>query len=523
MAQSNQLLTILRGLSIALVALLIIQLGSIYDTEIFSFINIFSILGDLRDVFSYLLYILLYLIFMGLFFAINMIFGFFGSQIFQANFFGTYIYEIFSNIVGRWFYFPNITTTSPTIGEAWEGLKVLFGTITEDLYMVGLQILIIFMVYYAVRASYTSNPADAIKVVGIINVIIIIPLFFIQIDYVLTLFISPVISSSYPLWFTSILANDLVKPAIFADVASMTFWGFLTSKIFIVGLNMFIYLEFIFQLSYIDKVSSPTIEREERLSRQISMMHTESEKAIERIKSIEDMKREKRSKQRQARLELSEEDRKKAKKEDDKFSMKKMISEEGGATGFSYIADLIAKKKAEKAEQKVMDAMKDTRRVAHYLDKLFKQDPEARNTLTAKTSAPKTAHLVTSTIRSMSVRILLITVLTWACVHPHFVFVNIFRAPLSIANSVELQTYEGVLSLLIPFLLVLPLISNIIKITKHSKLQQMLRLEELRRAGLTEEEMQALEARRSQIAEAETQLAQDKDATADRAKKATSP
>ena len=42
---------------------------------------------------------------------------------------------------------------------------------------------------------------------------------------------------------------------------------------------------------------------------------------------------------------------------------------------------------AEKAEQKVMDAMKDTRRVAHYLDKLFKQDPEARNTLTAKIKA----------------------------------------------------------------------------------------------------------------------------------------
>jgi len=85
---------------------------------------------------------------------------------------------------------------------------------------------------------------------------------------------------------------------------------------------------------------------------------------------------------------------------------------------------------------------------------------------------------------------------------------------------VELQTYEGVLSLLIPFLLLIPLISNIIKITKHSKLQQMLRLEELRRAGLTEEEMQALEVRRTQIAEAETELAQDQDAAADRARKA---
>lgn len=519
MAERNQLLLALRGLSVGLVVLLIFQLGSIYDTEIFSFINIFSILGDLRDVFAYLLYILLYLIIWGLTLAIGGLFSLFGGA-FQGGYFNTFVYEVFSNIVGRWFYFPNITITSPTIDEAWEGLKLLYSTISQDLYMVGLQVLVIMMVYFAFRASSTSNPADAIRVVTIINIIIILPLFFIQVDYVLTLFISPDIPASYPPWFTNILDHDLVKQAIFADVASMTFWEFLGSKIFIVGLNMFLYLEFVFQLSYIDQVSSPTVAREQRLSRQISMMHTESEKAIERIKSIEEMKREKRAKDRQARLELSEEDRLKAKKEEDKFSMKKMISEEGGATGFSYIADLIAKKKAEKAEQKVMDAMKDTRRVAHYLDRLFKQDPEARNTLTAKTSAPKTAHLVTSTIRSMLVRILIITALTWACVHPHFVFVNIFRAPLSIANSVELQTYEGVLSLLIPFLLLIPLISNIIKITKHSKLQQMLRLEELRRAGLSEEEMQALEARRTQIAEAETELAKDQDAAADRARKA---
>ena len=60
----NYLLTTLRLLSIALVVLLIVQLGTIYDTDVFSFINIFSIIGDLRDVFAYLLYLLLYLIFM---------------------------------------------------------------------------------------------------------------------------------------------------------------------------------------------------------------------------------------------------------------------------------------------------------------------------------------------------------------------------------------------------------------------------------------------------------------------------
>ena len=57
------------------------------------------------------------------------------------------------------------------------------------------------------------------------------------------------------------------------------------------------------------------------------------------------------------------------------------------------------------------------------------------------------------------------------------------------------------------------MISYIIKITKHTKLEEMLRLEEIRRAGITEEEYDALQAAREQGATAEDiQMKRDQDA-----------
>ena len=97
-----------------------------------------------------------------------------------------------------------------------------------------------------------------------------------------------------------------------------------------------------------------------------------------------------------------------------------------------------------------------------------------------------------STFVSLGSRIFIIILLTWACVHPYAIFTLLF-SPDSIVNSVELQTYEGVLSILIPVLLVIPFISTIIKISKHAKLEEILKLEEIRRSGLSEEEVKLLQ------------------------------
>ncbi|WP_371803746.1 hypothetical protein [Candidatus Lokiarchaeum ossiferum] len=515
----NYLLIGLRITSIALLVLLIIQLGLIYNPEIFNFWNIMSIIGDLRDIFAYVMYIALYGIFTGISFGFSAVFSVLGA-VFSADYFINFVNSVFSNMVGNWFYLPNYNPDTmvatpallaPTLAESLSGLQFLFAEITEDLYMVLLQICIVIMFYHALRGTITSDPGQSIKVIVYINLIIIVPLFFRQIDIVLNMFSS--FFAEMPEWYTNLIEKDLLQPEIFVDIKDLTFGGFLTSSIFLVATTMFVYLEFVFQLAYVDSVTTPSVERELRLNRQIDVMHTEAEKAISRIKAIEEMKREKKA---QKRLNITEEDRQAQKEEEERLSLSALMSDKAESVGFSFIAELIAKKKAEKNEQVIMDAMKDTRRVAHYLEKLFKQDKEARNTLTAKAASPKASRLIASTLINMLTRIVLITAIMWVVVHPYNFFAFL-KSPDAILKSVELQTVESTLSVLLPFLLIIPMISSVIRVTKHNKLKEMLRLEELQRAGLTEEELLALESSRGVVDESGVQMAQDADASASRA------
>ncbi|WP_457557562.1 hypothetical protein [Candidatus Harpocratesius sp.] len=516
MAERNYLLLTLRVSSVALLALLLTVLSHIYNPEIYNVINVLSIIGMLRDIFAFLLYILLFYLMSGLYFV-----GLGILTLFKLNssFYSTLSFNIFQNLVGRWFKFTfvdsSISTTSPTVEQATQGLSDLFAAISSDLYFIGLQILVIAMFYYALRGAITSNPGDSVKVILFLNAVIAIPLFILQLVSLLQLFDIQV--TSLPEWFQNIVNHDLLYSGIFLDISQLSLWEFLSTDIFIVGVLEFAYLEFVFQLAYVDKVTRPSIEREERLNHQIEVMHIEAQKAIARIKAIEERKRELKM---EARASLSEEERERQKQEKERLSLHSLMSESGEQVGFSYVAELIRKKKAEREEAKIMGAMRDTRKIANYLDKLFKQDPEAKAALTASSSAPKSSRLVFSTVVNMFVRIVIITAMAWASVHP-YQFFNLIGAPDSILKSVELQIYEGSWSIIIPLVLLIPLISYIIRITKNAKLEEILRLEAIRRAGLTEEEYEALQSQREQqLSEEEVQLARDKDAMADQAKKA---
>ena len=508
------MLPTLRGVSIGFLVLLILMLSTIYDGKIFNVFSVFGLIGQLRDILSFLLYIVVYYIIFGIAIGVGMLFSLMGSGYFNNNYFVNLTNQIVYNVIGGWFYLPDLETgtamIAPTPGEAFQGAKDVYGLISADLYLVILQILVAIMFFYALRASFTSNPADSITTVTLINFVIIIPLFFTQLANVLSIFI-PVGNIGF---LNTILSKNLLKEDIFVNVNDLNFWQFLTSDIFLVALFMFLYLEFVFQVSYIDKVTAPSIEREERLTRQIEVMKVESLKAISRIKAVEEKKREKKLLA-QARMTQEEMEEEKEKKK--RLSLRTMMSEKGQA-GFSFVSELIEKKKLEKESERMMESMKDIRRISNYLEKLFRQDPEAKNTLTAKTAAPSSTRLIVSTFISLASRIIIIVGLTWACVHPYAIFNAI--SPDSIANSVELQTYEAVLSILIPFLLIIPFISTIIKISKHAKLEEILKLEEIRRSGLTEEELKELQAKRAKAATQETQLARDQDAVADQAKKA---
>ncbi len=517
MAKQNYLLITLRVTSIVLLALLLAELGQIYNPEIYNIINIFSIIGTLRDIFAFLVYILLIGIFIGLYSLTGLIVGLLGGEV---NFFALAGDNIFFNLVGRWFKFTfiddTIATTTPTFEVALQGLRDLVLDATQDLYMVGLQLLVIIMFYQALRGAFMSDPGASLKVILYLNAIIIIPMFFLQIVVILEMFgISPL---QLPLWFQDIVFHDLLYEGIFVDISELTLWDYLQTDIFLVALLEFVFLEFVFQLAYVDKVTRPSIEREQRLNHQIEVMHTEAVKAIARIKAIEERKRELKL---EARANLTEDEREAQKKERERLSLQSLMSEAGGQTGFSYVADLIRKKKEEKREAKMMNAMRDTRKIANFLDKLFKQDPQARDSLTASSSAPRASRLVFSTIINMFIRILVIIAMAWACVHP-YQFFELIRAPDAILKSVELQIYEGSWSIIIPLVLIIPLISYVIKITKHTKLEEMLRLEEIRRAGITEEEYDAMIAAREQGVSAEDiQMQRDQDAMDHQAQRAS--
>ncbi|MHA1672775.1 MAG: hypothetical protein ACTSYI_04050 [Promethearchaeota archaeon] len=508
MAKQNYLLITLRVISIVLLALLLAELGQIYNPEIYNVINIFSIIGILRDIFAFLIYIMLYYIYIGLY----SLFGMFLSLIgLPTSFFASAGTNFFYNMIGRWFKFTfineNIASTAPSIENAQQGLIDLVLDATQDLYMVGLQLLVIVMFYYALRGAFISDPGASLKVILYLNGIIIIPMFFMQIVIVLEMFgLSPL---DLPVWFQDIVFHDLLYEGIFVDISDLSLWDYLQTDIFLVAVLEFIFLEFVFQLAYVDKVTRPSIEREQRLNHQIEVMHTEAIKAIARIKAIEERKRELKL---EARANLTEDEREAQKKERERLSLQSLMSEAGGQTGFSYVADLIRKKKEEKREAKMMNAMRDTRKIANFLDKLFKQDPSARDSLTASSSAPRASRLVFSTILNMFIRILVIIAMAWACVHPYQLF-QLIGAPDSILNSVELQIYEGSWSIIIPLVLIIPLISYVIKITKHTKLEEMLRLEEIRRAGVTEEEYDAMiEAREKGLSAEDIQMQRDQDA-----------
>lgn len=504
---SRLLLVVLRGGSIAMLAFLITELGLIYNNDVFNFWEIASILGQLRDLSSYALYIGTYYICYGLLMLVGSLFVL--TNVIQPYFYQNFMNIIFENMVGRWFYFPGLDTTTPTINIATDAMVELASSMVQDVYLVVLQILMLCVFFYAIRGSLTSNPGDSIKTIIFMNILIIIPMFFIGLGEIIGRF-----GLTTPEFLQEIIDRELLKPAIYYDISD-DFWSYVTSEIFTVAMLSFVYLELVFQVAYVDQVTSPSIERELRLSQQIRSLKVEAERAVATIKQIEQDRREK------AKLAMETEGALAGTTEEEEkaLSLRTFMSESGKGR-FSYISELIEKKKLEREEKAREMAMKDTRKLNNYLDKLFKQDKEAYNAITAKTSAPSSANLISSTIMSLASRIVVISLIAWAAIHPRFVFLNIFHSPPAIAESVEMTSPEAVLSLFIPFLLIIPLVSAIIRITKHSKLNEMLRLEAIQRSGLTEEELEELNKRRNKVAEQEVVMDQDKDAARAAAKAA---
>ena len=87
---------------------------------------------------------------------------------------------------------------------------------------------------------------------------------------------------------------------------------------------------------------------------------------------------------------------------------------------FSYVKEMIERRKLEEEEKKLVTAASKTRRLGRYIDRLFREDSEAQDTLTASSSAPRARNLVTSTLFNFTYRVGLLLIISYIIIHPHW-------------------------------------------------------------------------------------------------------
>jgi hypothetical protein len=144
---------------------------------------------------------------------------------------------------------------------------------------------------------------------------------------------------------------------------------------------------------------------------------------------------------------------------------------------------MIERKKLEEEEKKLVTAASKTRRLGRYIDRLFREDPEAQDTLTAKTSAPKQQSLAISTLTNFIFRVGLLVIISFIIIHPKWFLEVVFDMPPAIVESVVMFSPEVIIVLLLPIMLIFPVIAKIISYVKHRnlliRLQQEGRIKEI--------------------------------------------
>jgi len=252
---------------------------------------------------------------------------------------------------------------------------------------------------------------------------------------------------------------------LFSQIPIDDFFQFLASPVILLAIVSYIYLELAFQINYTDTVTRPSFQRRDRLETQLQILENESHFVVANVDKIKEE-----AKKRKEELEIEE------KENVNKFLLK--LEER-----FSYVKEMIEKKKLEEEEKKLITAASKTRRLGRYVESLFREDPEARDTITARSATPKSQTLALSTLINFTSRLLVLILLSFVIIHPHWFFQNVFNLPPAIIESVAMYSPEVVIVLLIPIVLTFPILSKIISYIKHRnliiRLQQEGRIKEI--------------------------------------------
>jgi hypothetical protein len=367
----------------------------------------------------------------------------------------TLLDDFFRNLFSMWFTFPDGET--PHFSEIPDLIGREFAAFSENLYLIAFQILFIVAIFYVIKAFLKTDTKNDIRVIGSIVLMLVIPLMVFGLKDMLDLFY---INIPYLEGLPNPL--DLVS---LEQIPIDNIFQFFSSPVILLAIVAYIYLELAFQINYTYTVTRPSLERKLRLEAQLHILESESHYITANVDKIKEE-----AKARRSELEI-----------EDKVSVGKFFAKTGEK--FSYVKELIERRKLEEEEKKLITAASKTRRLGRYIHQLFQEDSEARDTLTARSSAPKPRSLAVSTAINFVFRVGLLIIISFIIIHPKWFMEEVFNLPPAIVESVAMYSPEVIVTLLIPLILLFPVISKIIASIKHRnliiRLQQEGRIKEI--------------------------------------------
>ncbi len=397
-----------------------------------------DVITAIKDIFTYLIYFFSYMI--------GVLCGSISSGIFSpipyynSGFMYNFLGFFFKNFISKGL-FPKGQEPSPEQVPGLIGDQMLI--FTTDIYLLMFQILFLVCIIFYIRAIFQNDPKHNLVVVGSLVLMIVIPLVIFGFRNMLNIFLVEI-------EYLEELQNP-IDPALTALPIDDAY-AFFTSRVALLAIVCYIYLELAFQINYVDIVTKPSLERGERLEGQLKILKKESLSITANVDKIKEEAKEKIKE-----LQLEEEE-----------NVRGLFAQTGEK--FSYIKEMIKKKKLEDEEKKLITAASKTRRLGRYLERLFREDPEAQDTLTAKSSAPKPKSLITSTITTFTFRVTLLIILSYIIIHPRWFLIYIFQLPPAITESIVMYSPEIIIILLGPFILLFPVIAWMISYVKHRNL-----------------------------------------------------
>jgi len=420
---------------------------------------ILAFFGAIRNIFSYII------------FGGGMIIAF--ACAILLGFYNNYIYRLidvfFRRYLTSWFSFDvehiqellgNDTFELQDLGLQHIPTLIMGETevLFNDLYLFIFQVLIVVSIIYAIRAFYSSDPKHSLVAAGAIMLMIIIPLMVEGLRSMMSLI-------NIHITYLDEMVNP-IDPSL-DQIPLDDFFAFMASPIISFAIISYIYLEIAFQINYTNTVTKPSLERSDRLEAQLDILSRESYFVTANIDKIKQEAKEK--------IQEMESEQKEG------IAIGKFFAKTGKR--FSYVKEMIEKKKLEEEEKKLVTAASKTRRLGRYVDRLFREDSEARDTLTASSSSPRSRNLLTSTLFNFTYRLGLLLIISFIIIHPHWFLGSILHLPPAITESVAIYSPEIIIIILGPIMLLFPVISKLISFIKHRnliiRLQQEGRIKEI--------------------------------------------